>query len=298
MVDFKTREDLETVIKDNKPESVIRNYWISVKQNDILNDFIDELKHGKDGGPREYDVLYPPFKVEEVKLGNLVVSSKTVEVKYLEYSEEKEIIVRDEYGDIVIDEETGEPLIKLEPVLPDDIFVEDENGNKELAEEYRGLPLRPAFDYYLKKKVKEFLSNEDNFKVNMEGYVDFIKPILLKKVNIEFEKAMDTITGAYPEAEQKTWDIQRQEAIVYSKDNTVKTPMIDNIAESRGVDKEVLVNKILEKANKLDIVTGKAIGYRQRAEDVISEVVTFDELVKIVEEFTADRELFYKILKN
>ena len=296
---FKTKEDLNLLMEQNKPEPVVREAWISYKKGEKLNAFINSLKQPDETGLNAYQKLYPDTKKEEIKVGNTVVDVIEVTIRYLEYDKEEEVPVLGKDGNPVIDPKTGLPKTELKPVFPEDYYTIDENGNKVLKPEYKDLPVRPKFEYWLKKQVDEFLKNPDNLKVDMNEYVPFIKPYLFKLINLEFQKAMDEITKEYPEHEQQTWYQQYQEAKDYKANpKTAKTPLIDNIALARNISKDVLVSKILEKAATYALISGKAIGYRQRAfkmVEVADDIDVLDDVLNVLEE---NRELFYKLLKE
>ena len=91
----------------------------------------------------------------------------------------------------------------------------------------------------------------------------------LKKINSEYEKAIIALTTDVPPSEQMTWYKQEIEARAYSNDNTVATPLIDSIVASRGVTKDYLVAKIIEKADAYTAAVGELTGVRQAKEDLL-----------------------------
>jgi len=114
-----------------------------------------------------------------------------------------------------------------------------------------------------------------------EEIFEIVKKQRLNEINTAFESAMKAITAEYPETEKLSWDKQEQEARAYLADNTAQTPLIDSIAEIRGVDKDVLVEKIIEKADAYTVAVGNAIGKRQVLEDLINQATTIEELEEI-----------------
>ncbi len=289
---------LNETMEKNSDVSVVENLWLEVKKSNIIAAKKKELA-------KEYHKLYPHYKAEDIKLGNTIVDSHLVEISYIEYSEEKEVPVLDADGNPVVDPETGNVKTKLEPVIPDEYYTvtepnkEDEEGQKVLKPNFANAPLRPTLDYFVEKKTKEWLQNPENLKIDMDQFVPFIKPYMVKLVNVEFSKAMNAITNKYPEHEQMTWDQQEQEARAYKADpKNAKTPLISNIAKARGIDLDTLADKIIAKAEAYKQAAGLAIGYRQEAEGVISTIATYEDYQKVVAGLEAKRDLFYKVVEG
>ena len=92
----------------------------------------------------------------------------------------------------------------------------------------------------------------------------------LEIINKDYEDKVNALTIETPDAEVKTWSEQKTEAKAYTLDNTALTPLIDSIAITRGVPKELLVTKILEKADIYANAVGILTGERQRLEDLIN----------------------------
>lgn len=92
----------------------------------------------------------------------------------------------------------------------------------------------------------------------------------LNIINKDYEDKVNALTIETPDAEVKTWSEQKSEAKAYTLDNTALTPLIDSIAITRGIPKELLVTKILEKADIYANAVGVLTGERQRLEDLIN----------------------------
>lgn len=90
------------------------------------------------------------------------------------------------------------------------------------------------------EKVKYFLTDEDKVKG-----VEFNKFVFLKVIADRFtERHKDLMVDA-SKLEKDTWEEQKREAFGYQSDNTYPTPIIDILSEGRGIDKSVLVDKII-----------------------------------------------------
>ena len=308
MIRVVTEEDLNNVIKESNSEAVIREFWKEKEIYERYNEFVNgSVEHDENGNKLKpslkdkYEELYPSFKIVPSDFG----FDQEV-IKYITYDKVDEIPVLDENEMPVLDEETGLPKIKEEPVISDEYYQLDDDGkillnidgNKVLKEDYTKAMVIPSFEYFKNQQLEKWFKDPANQEVDMSKYVTFINPILIKMVNAEFEKASKTITSAYPETEQQTWPVQRAEALAFKADAKAPTPMLDGIATNRKIDKSIIVDKVIAKSTFLDSVMGKAIGYRQYAEDSISKIKTIEQLDALVNELTASRDLFYKILSN
>ena len=90
-----------------------------------------------------------------------------------------------------------------------------------------------------------------------------------------------------PDFEVQTWTIQAAEAKAYAADNTADTPVLDQIAASRGIDAAKLKAAALRKTLAYEKLTAHIAGQRQALQSKIEAAKTQAELEKIVIEFTA-----------
>lgn len=125
------------------------------------------------------------------------------------------------------------------------------------------------------------LTSEGKFyeAYNSDGTADTLKSIdvadtedtrkQLAVINREFLQSVKDLIGEVPKHEVDSWGQQEQEARAYLLDNTVSTPLIDAIASARGVAKDLLITKIIEKADAYTVAIGTLIGNRQAKEDLL-----------------------------
>ena len=64
--------------------------------------------------------------------------------------------------------------------------------------------------------------------------------------------------------ERDSFAVQETEANAYVKDKEASTPFIDNLCLNRGIDKGIMVAKILANAEALKLVTAPSIGQYQK----------------------------------
>ncbi|MNV09080.1 hypothetical protein D3C71_995660 [compost metagenome] len=97
------------------------------------------------------------------------------------------------------------------------------------------------------------------------------------EVNHAFESAMMSVRINYTESEIMSWSKQEAEARGWLADDTYPTPILDLIAVARGMDKTILLNKVVLKADQYAYATGVAIGRRQQLEDQIALITVGQE---------------------
>lgn len=108
-----------------------------------------------------------------------------------------------------------------------------------------------------------------------QALIDSYDPLPLAKADARLrileqsQQAALSLTLVYPEFEMQTWMAQEREALAWQADNTVLTPTIDIIAAQRGLDRLILLPRIISHAaTKLQAGASYA-GERQRLEDII-----------------------------
>lgn len=143
-----------------------------------------------------------------------------------------------------------------------------------------------------KVKVDKINTITQLANIPMSDMIKTNKKYYLNMASVTFEQAISMITTAYPKHEQKTWDKQEIEAKAYLANNTTPTPLLDGIVLVRGVNKDLLVSKIIEKADAFTTLSGIAIGYRQKAEDILMTVTDITSLNEALSTLTTDRKNF------
>ena len=103
----------------------------------------------------------------------------------------------------------------------------------------------------------------------------------LSEINSKADQALDNILATYPSSEVLSWDKQEQEARNWLLDDSTPTPLLDGIAASRGIDKALLVQKVIEKADAFAALSGAIFGKRQMLEDQCLVADTVEQVVAI-----------------
>ena len=88
--------------------------------------------------------------------------------------------------------------------------------------------------------------------------------VYIKGLEFTTQFQIDNIGKNYPQFERDTFAVQETEANAYVKDKEASTPFIDNLCLNRGIDKGIMVAKILANAEALKLATAPIIGQYQK----------------------------------
>lgn len=135
-------------------------------------------------------------------------------------------------------------------------------------------------------KIVYVVSGRLEFRDTIYNTLDLAKRSKLNEINLKADEALSKVTSIYPVMEIVSWYKQEIEAMQYRKDPTYPTPMIDAIALFRGIDKEVLVDRIIEKAQLFARISGATFGRRQGLEDTLQKAKTIDNVKAITVDYT------------
>ncbi|WP_416242738.1 hypothetical protein ACLSSQ_11555 [Azospira sp. APE16] len=96
------------------------------------------------------------------------------------------------------------------------------------------------------------------------------KASALAAINASCEETIASIQAGYPLSEVLSWPKQESEARSYIADSSASTPLLDALAEARGIDKAELARRVILKADAFAQFSGSAIGKRQALEDALN----------------------------
>ena len=150
--------------------------------------------------------------------------------------------------------------------LSDNAFIPKAEGNSDYHE--------------YKKWIDE--GNEPEIWQPPQPTLEQAKTDKQKEINNWADAQLKPILNQYPDSEIKSWPEQKAEAKEWLADNTTETPLLDSIAERRGIDKAELVRRVIEKAQAYALLSGDVIGVRQALEDQL-ELATTTEQVNAIE---------------
>lgn len=89
-------------------------------------------------------------------------------------------------------------------------------------------------------------------------------------INAACEQAIASIQSGYPASEVLSWPKQEAEARAYVDDPRAMTPLLNALADARGIDKAELVARVISKADAFALYSGAMIGKRQALEDALN----------------------------
>ena len=100
-------------------------------------------------------------------------------------------------------------------------------------------------------------------------------------ITANFEQTIQKITAGYPQNEIASWSKQEQEARAFTAVALSPTPLIDALANTRGVPKAALAARIIAKADLFAGISGQLIGKRQGLEDSVDAATSKTALAAI-----------------
>ena len=101
------------------------------------------------------------------------------------------------------------------------------------------------------------------------------------EISANFEQTIQQITAGYPPNEIASWSKQEQEARAFTAVALAPTPLIDALANTRGVPKATLAARIIAKADLFAGISGQLIGKRQGLEDSVEAATSKTALAAI-----------------
>ena len=118
-----------------------------------------------------------------------------------------------------------------------------------------------------------------------EKDIDTIRKEKLSEINGNYNSAVSALVSTYPKTELLTFDKQEKEARAYKEDSSIEIPFLSLLAKYREVDINVLVDKVILKADLFQDSVGKLTGLRQKYEDMLDKCETKEDIEKIIPEY-------------
>jgi hypothetical protein len=138
--------------------------------------------------------------------------------------------------------------------------------------------------YSLMSVNGEWLSSDE---VAVQAIIDSFDELVPAKAEakariVEQAQAyMQQIESEYPSFERATWPTQKAEIEAWGLDSTALTPLLDNIAVAREMDRMILLNRTLVKVQAYNTQAAYLAGKRQKLEDVIDNAADLDFISSI-----------------
>jgi len=103
--------------------------------------------------------------------------------------------------------------------------------------------------------------------VDVTDRVEAYGPLVSKMTEIteaKYQSQADALVVGYSKFEVESFGVQEAEANAYKADDTAVTPLLDALVASRGIGKDVLADKILEKSGMFKVAIGTLLGAKQK----------------------------------
>ena len=134
--------------------------------------------------------------------------------------------------------------------------------------------------------ITAFTTNSKLGGVNTQGVniagitteLALLKAIKMQEVRSHYQNIVNELSNNYSSYELETFATQQAEWKLWSADSNASTPFIDALSAARGIDREVLLNKI--GANALNIAS--ILGLQQAKEDAIKACTAVAEVEAII----------------
>lgn len=137
----------------------------------------------------------------------------------------------------------------------------------------------------------EYINNSGKLKFENGALVEYVYvPTLAEKkdskrsiIKMDYENAVKAMTGNTDPAEMASWTKQEAEARSWIADNTVVTPIIDNliIGRAMGESKADLVANIIIKADAYTVAYAQVLGAYHAKQKAIEVAITVAEVEAI-----------------
>lgn len=198
----------------------------------------------KDAQRVGYEEIYPVYRqgsefewneenTSDLQWGDLSAEDRAEFQIIIDYSEDESFIsFSDWLGEAVITQEAQ-----------DAVFNEE------------GLLVTPAVPQ-ITERVREFIP-KDNYDAETDS---FLSENTLEYDQTQTQIQLDQLTSKYPQFEIDTFWIQEQEARAYINDVLASTPFIDKLSEMRGIEKAVMIDKIIANSDALKVATSSILG--------------------------------------
>lgn len=126
--------------------------------------------------------------------------------------------------------------------------------------------------------TKDAIAVPNDFPLQgLSTYLDFCKCLASITIRNKYTDIMSAIRSNYTVYELESFQDQRLEWKAWLSDNTALTPIVDALALSRGIPREMLLQKIGEKVTYLITIQGE----QNSAEDSVASCNSLEDLAAL-----------------
>lgn len=109
--------------------------------------------------------------------------------------------------------------------------------------------------------------------------IDELKAKKIRDCDLLAKQKRESLTETIAAGEMASWPIKRAEAIAYQQSqNILDAPNLQVEADARQISLELLVQKVLDKANQLSYIEAQLAGVNGRHNDAISSKETIEDV--------------------
>lgn len=123
------------------------------------------------------------------------------------------------------------------------------------------------------------------YDANTQSFIDKTlqeqKELMADRINFLFEREVSYMQERIPQSEKSSYEMQKKEAESFLNDENADTPLLDELARQRSMDKKLLAQKILEKNKIYTEKLAKLLGYKQNLIKQVENTQTQTELDNI-----------------
>ena len=119
-----------------------------------------------------------------------------------------------------------------------------------------------------------------------EQTLEEAKAAKLAEINGTCDGILNAAAADYPASEIQTFSQQTSEAQAYTLDKNASVPLLQTLAQARGIELDELVQRVLVKHNAFSVLSGFIIGQRQALEDRLRVCETLEDVQSIEVNFT------------
>lgn len=161
---------------------------------------------------------------------------------------------------------------KVENIISKENYKEDIKYDKERYKYYNIIPIPSDKELEITNGCKYI---DNNFIIDIET----LKYIYLQYSNECYEKISNKITEGSNISEMLSWSLQESEARAYKESKDINQAFfISQLAKSRNIDIDLLVDKILEKSELYKKGLSNLLGYKQAIDTQIQNATTLEEV--------------------
>lgn len=122
---------------------------------------------------------------------------------------------------------------------------------------------------YLASTIKILNLSEVDINETPVIDIDEEKRKKIVEINSKYEEVISNIVKDTPNYERESWFKQEIEAKSWKDNQEAETPYINSLATSRGIDRELLISRILNNVEHYTHIHAYYTGIRQAKEDAI-----------------------------